>query len=341
MTCYWLTSALLGSGLLLQANLLHAQDGAAADLDEARTLFRQAQLLLDGGYTKDACATFERSIAAQPGIGTKFNLADCWERLGRSASAQALFTEVARATREAGQPDRAVLAEQRAQALEAQLSRVQFQPNSDESDLVVQVDGQMISGVALTRPLALDAGKHEIKGERPGHEPWSVQLDVPAGPVLLMLPLPKSVALPAAPSKAAVVAPGAAIVSAPPSSDPAQERGTSSAGPALRYGLLGVGAIGLGVGITMVKQFHDSNERAKDVCPTSRNCSRDEIAQHSQFVDDARGARTWAWVGGSVGGAALLTATLLWLTADDDEEHAAIEPIVGDGVYGALLQGKF
>ena len=44
------------------------------------------KLVADGDHTA-ACPKFEESFHLDPGIGTGFNLADCWEHIGRTASA--------------------------------------------------------------------------------------------------------------------------------------------------------------------------------------------------------------------------------------------------------------
>src|SRR6476659_8776093 len=63
--------------------------------ERARTLFQQAKALRSAGRYDAACVKFEQSLALDVGIGTEFNLADCWEHVNRTASAYELFLKVA------------------------------------------------------------------------------------------------------------------------------------------------------------------------------------------------------------------------------------------------------
>ena len=60
------------------------------------------KLATDGKFA-EACPKFEQSLAIDSGLGTKFNLADCWEHLGRLASAKSMFDDVANHAHESGQ----------------------------------------------------------------------------------------------------------------------------------------------------------------------------------------------------------------------------------------------
>ena len=91
-----------------------AQTASAA----ARTLFHEARTLMDKGRHVEACPKLEESLRLDHGIGTQFNLAHCWEKLGRTASAWGLFMDAASASAAAGQRKRAKAAEQRAASLE-------------------------------------------------------------------------------------------------------------------------------------------------------------------------------------------------------------------------------
>src|SRR5258706_9020963 len=104
---------------LLSLQPRHARaDASPADKATAQALFDQGKTLLSKGDVAGACPKFEESQRLDPGIGTQFNLATCYERAGRTASAWTLFLEVASAARAAHQPDREKLARSRAADLE-------------------------------------------------------------------------------------------------------------------------------------------------------------------------------------------------------------------------------
>ena len=100
-------TALVRLLLLLVGALLPAAL-RAAEVDEAaaRVLFMEGRKLAASGDYPAACTKFEASYQLDPGIGTNFNLADCYEHTGRIASAWARFLDVAAATRVANQPER-------------------------------------------------------------------------------------------------------------------------------------------------------------------------------------------------------------------------------------------
>ena len=79
---------------------------------------------MSAGKYDDACPKLEESQRLAPAIGTKFNLADCYEHTGRLASAWAAFLSVAASAKNANQGAREKAARDRAAALEPKLSRL-------------------------------------------------------------------------------------------------------------------------------------------------------------------------------------------------------------------------
>ena len=88
----------------------------ASDPATATMLFNEARRLVAAGRYPDACPKFEESQRLDPGIGTQFNLADCYEHTQRIASAWALFLDVASAAGGTGQLARENVARRRAAA---------------------------------------------------------------------------------------------------------------------------------------------------------------------------------------------------------------------------------
>src|SRR4028119_2038497 len=80
---------------------------------EAAALFNNARALMERGKYAEACPVFEKVQALQAGIGVTFNLADCHEHIGRTASAWAGFQDAAAAANIEGQKDRAQVARER------------------------------------------------------------------------------------------------------------------------------------------------------------------------------------------------------------------------------------
>src|SRR5579862_7955537 len=89
------------------AALSFAGDAAAQSKDEAaaRVLFDEARQLRDGGKHALACPKLEEARRLFVSAGLLFNLADCYEKVGRTSEARATFDEAARVATESGRSD--------------------------------------------------------------------------------------------------------------------------------------------------------------------------------------------------------------------------------------------
>src|SRR5580698_3214939 len=67
----------------------------APDQAEARTLFDDGVRLFKAGDFPAACSKLGASYHLFAGIGTRGKLAECYEKVGRTASAWAMYREVA------------------------------------------------------------------------------------------------------------------------------------------------------------------------------------------------------------------------------------------------------
>ncbi|WP_434040744.1 MULTISPECIES: hypothetical protein [Sorangium] len=147
---------------------------ARADTAAAQALFDAARQLMAQGKHADACPKLEESQRLDPGIGTQFNLATCYEQLGRTASAWSTFLEVAGAARAAGQVEREKVARQRATALEPRLVRLTITAPADApADLQVKRDGALVGRAQWGIPVPVDPGKHTIEASAAGRAPFA------------------------------------------------------------------------------------------------------------------------------------------------------------------------
>jgi hypothetical protein len=164
------------SAFTVLAAPLRADDTPA---QQAEKLFAQANQLADQGNFAAACPLLEQSNSMDPGIGTQFNLADCYEHTDRAASALSLFREVEKVAREAGKVERQQSAHQRAEALEKVVSRIQVTVPPEVADfpgLVLSCDDKPIDKSDFGRALPFDPGSHLVSASAAGRLPWKVRV---------------------------------------------------------------------------------------------------------------------------------------------------------------------
>jgi hypothetical protein len=337
----FLTWALVGSSLLL-AGLASAQTG---DKASAEILFNEGRALMQQGNYQLACEKLAESHRMDPAVGTLLNLADCQEKLGRTASAWATWLEAAAAARSAGQAERETHARQRAEALAPKLVTltIDVPPEHRVSGLSV-VRNTVSIGAALWGTAApVDPGKHEISAVAPGYQKWSTVVTVNEGTPARVL-VPQLVAEPAAAAAPTSAAPGAVPPPSepPPPAAPAPSRSRSST-PVLAYVAGGVGVAGVAVGGIFGFVAMQKNNDSEKECDSNNECNE----TGKDLRDDAFTAATVSTVGFAVGGVGLATAVVLFLTAPKQEQaarrpgivavHAGLDPRGG----GVAIDGVF
>lgn len=328
------------AAVVLALGVLGMSGSARAQTDPvaASSLFSEGRKLTAQKKYAEACPKFEESQRLDPGIGTQFNLADCWENVGRTASAWALFLDVAAAAKTAGQRDRERVARTRAEKLAPHLSRLTVTVNADHPGLSITRDGVAIGKATWNTPVPIDPGEHRIEAAAPGHETWNQTIDVAPDGASASLTVP---ALKAAPSAAPPV------TAAPPSPEPDRGAADTAGRPQRTLGFVvgGVGVAGLVAGSVFGLRASSKNDDAKSICArTPSACPESEQQKHSELVDDAKSARTLSIIGFAAGGAALGAGIVLVLTAPDSSPRAArvrITPLLGQGSAGASLTGRF
>jgi hypothetical protein len=177
---------------------------AADEEATARALFAEGRRLAATGDYAAACPKFEDSYRLDPGIGTNFNLADCFEHIGRNASAWARFMDVAAATRAAGQTEREKVARARAQALEPRLARLVIVVSQPTVDLAVRRDGTPVGEASWGVAVPIDPGTHVIEASAPHKLSWSSTAQVPQAPGDVRVEVPELAIVPPEPPPAPV-----------------------------------------------------------------------------------------------------------------------------------------
>jgi len=98
-----------------------AHDAKAQSKDEAaaRALFDTARQLRESGQYALACPKLEEAKRLFTSAGLVFNLADCYEKVGRTSEARSMFDEAAHVATESGRSDLAIEAARRRDSLKA------------------------------------------------------------------------------------------------------------------------------------------------------------------------------------------------------------------------------
>lgn len=322
----------------------------------AVALFDEGRALMAAGKHAEACPKFAESHQIDPGIGTLFNLSDCYERIGRIATAWIGFRDVAAASLSAGQTERERVARARAAALEPRLSRLQIVvPNEAAiSGLELARDGIAVGRALWGTAVPLDPGEHRVAAVAPGHEPWEakVVIDKP-GVVSVTVPALERATEPS--SAASSSAAPSATVAPPPARPPVTAPPPQGGSIRKPLGMVGVGlgAVGLGVGTVLGFMAKSTFDEATE----GGHCDEEGRCIDQTGIDLRNDAVRTGNIGTVVfiaGAALAVGGAVLWITAPSAPEagtasaggrgragDAPFRARVGLGPGSAWIAGSF
>jgi len=319
-----------------------AWSGAASANDPATAtaLFNDAKRLAGSGKYSEACPKFEESQRLDPGIGTQFNLADCYERVGRTATAWATFLDVASAAKASGQDARESVARSRAAALEAKLSKLAVVVSVTVAGLEVRRGGDVVGATLWGTPTPVDPGNYTVEASAPGKKKWSSVASIaPNGTVTVTVPELEADDTP--------VATSGLVASATPTATSGLDRSLPSSTPdatppssnkqrtfALIAG--GAGVVGLGLGAVFGLQSMSKHTSYMSHC-TGKLCDPAALPLH----DDAVKAGNLSTIAFIAGGALVAGGVVLWLTAPKAAPATGlrVSPLVGSLTGGLTVSG--
>ncbi len=289
------------------------------DVARAESLFNAAKALLDAGQNADACAKFAESKRLAPGLGVTLYLADCYERIGRTASAWTEFRSAEGLARERSDK-RAEVARGRAQTLEPRLDRltITVAPTVPQAGLQILRDGTAVSTEEWGLAVPVDPGDHVVVVSSPGHASRTIPAHVgPEAPTAAVRIDRLDDATPTpSPTPAPVPSPAPAPI--PESTSPAPETPRPASDPAATRRWVGVGvavagvagvALGAVFGLGAKSKLAQSNQ--DDHCDKADTCDPTGLA----LRHDASSAATLSTVMFVVGGVALAGGAVLYFTA--------------------------
>jgi hypothetical protein len=295
-----------------------AGEPSAADRAAAQVLFDEGRTLMEKGRQAEACPRFEQSEKLEPGLGTRFHLANCYEAVGKLASAFALFLEVAAEAEARGQAERERVARSRARAVEPRLARISIEvPYASSPALRVERDGALVGSAQWGLPVPVDAGVHRVDASAPGRVTWHTEVEVREEGSVTRIDVP-----PLAENRPSFFAPLSRKI------------GLAALG-------VGVGTIALGTVFT-VQAISKKNASERAGCNDTQCTSENGLALREEALQAGNRA-TWAMGIGVVGlGAA---AALFWVLPvaeeDDSESDVQIEPVADLSSASLRVHGHF
>lgn len=336
--------------LLLLVVLTGAAQTASAqtsptDKALAESLFDRGLEQMRLGKDEEACQSLERSQAIEPGVGTMLYLAECYEKLGRSASAWAMYREAASLAQEQGQSERAKKGATRAEFLTPSLSKLTLVVPSQAivPGLSITRNGEAVPAAAWSVAVPVDPGEQKIAAAAPGYAPWTLDVTLPPNGARIVVDVPALQALPPSEVAPAAVAQTEPITQAPAALTPPAAALTTADSPArasfhkpLAYVLGGVGIAALGVGTYFGIRAISENNKADEACPNDR-CRNAAGIEHDEAAhSSATAANVFV-----TGGLALVAAGVVVYVTRPREDKAQVSLITGPGSAQLNLRGTF
>jgi serine/threonine-protein kinase len=321
-----------GACAFLSVSLARAESSVGTKA-AAEALFQTGVDLTQKGRVAEACTKFDASYQIDPALGTLFRLADCYDRIGRTASAWALFSEAKARAQSAEQPTREAIAAERVQDLDSRLSRLGLNlgANAFLPGLEVRLNDVLVPQASWGIALPVDPGEQRVRLTAPGREAWVGAVSVESGPSLRRIDVPELARL-------------RPIVTPPPPARVLSEAHSPANPPRwLGYSIGGAGLLGIGVAGVLGYRAYSLNQQSLDEC-SSQNANA--CTHRGRLLrDDAERAATASTLLAVAGGALLAGGiTLTLLSRPSDQRSVASlwfdTSLSGDGAR-AHLEGTF
>jgi hypothetical protein len=279
----------------------------------AQALYEQATAEMDAGSYASACHKLEEVTKLAPqGLGAKLTLGQCYEALGKRASAWSQYARVEALAAKVGQEERSKRAGEKAAALRPLLATLSIEvPDEVRSipGLSITRDGVVLGDAQWGLPLPVDAGAHEVTATAPGRKAWKVSAKVLADGVKLVVRV-----------KPLEVDPNAGLRA--PAGDQAPQRPWQRP---LGIGAMGLGGAGVAVGAVLGGLALSKNGASNDgdQCDALNRCDDAGLA----LRNEAMGLGTGSTVAIAAGAVVLAGGVVLFATAPSaaakDERAAA------------------
>lgn len=338
--------SLVGACAALAAAAPPARAQDAQTQAMGRALFNEGMTLFNDGSYELACAKFEASLKHYPGLGTRGKLAECYEKLGRTASALLAYREVAQIAARTGDPVREKVASERARQLEpkAPTLTIAVPAAADVPGLVVKRAGRELERARIGVAEPTDPGAIAIEVSAPGRKPIATQLVLENGqraryevPTLATLDPPATAVAPVATE--AEPAPATPHLSTYNELAPPVHHDPPSLQKPLGIGMMGLGVVGLGLSAVFGLSARSTYDDAFDGGGCDKGTKTCNAAGQSS-VDDARSQATVSTVLFAAGAAVAVGGLVVFLTAPSSKRVGlTLTPAAHAGGGGVVLGG--
>lgn len=325
----------LGAALFLSPGTSLAADDATA-----QRLFDEGIALMNAGDGGDAssyekaCQKFKASDQVSPSGGALLNLARCYEKIGKLASAWAKYQETADRAASAGKTEVVELAHKKVREIAGQFSSITIVVPKDVPGLVVKKNGERIPKEAWGTTLPVDGGHYTIRAEAPNHEPHVEEIDVPPARVPVRITIPELVRDEKLPPPKPVLPP-----------EEPEQPSSGSGQRTLGLAIAGVGVVGLGIGTVFGLLASGSKSDAEAACLPGESYPSCSTQGFRDANENAKTEASVSTVGFAAGAVLLVGGGVLFFTAPKKSSESAatftIAPHATRSGGGVGIVGRF
>jgi serine/threonine-protein kinase len=314
--------ALITLVLCLAARPVGASDAVA------ESMFRSAIEKMEAGQFADACPLLEASFAREERSGTLLMLANCYENVGKTATAWATYRDAASLARTEDRLHIAEKAETYAKPLEPKLSKLVVVVADAPSGLEVRLDDRLVPPASFAVAFAVDPGPHRVEARAPGHTTWSLQVVIgdDADRQTVRIPSLTRVSPPAPSPPLTAPEPSPSPTPIPP---PEPDRGLDGGETAIPVAAWVIGGISIATGIAALAFAIDQQVVASELDERCGGTARDacepgydfESTRDREVLD--LGLALGLGVGALIG-AATTTAIVVTSLSEDDQPSVSL-----------------
>jgi tetratricopeptide (TPR) repeat protein len=328
----------VAAAIALAAALVLAPAPAAAD--KADALFAKGKAQLAKKQYAEACTTFEKVDALDPGIGAKLNVARCYQEWGKLVRAHKWYADAEKMAAGSGDK-RAPKIKQLIAQIEPDIPRLTIRApaGADLQAAEITLDGEPLAAAAIGDETRVEPGPHVIAYLANGEKKTKTIAIERGGAREVTLELPgKSGRVEPKPK------PKPDLVASPRPRPPAPGRTRRIAG----FALAGAGAVSLGLAGYLALDARGDYHSALDAhCMGAKDMCDEEGLR---LTRDARSRANLATVFAVAGVALAAGGVALYLTAPGsgkseslsrDPEALYLAPAIGDRAGFVVLGGRY